>query len=316
MLLPVLIFVLVPAAQADPTIWTGPATNFAQTAVGLGQLPVADVLVPGAVSLARNGNHWLYNTNLDPFAEPGTPTDTEWSFGDLSDYASLTYQSFDSFRDFDLSARLVTDPPSPMVCHLTNEDIYLSVTFSAWPQGGGLIAYTRSTPAAVVVAPSPTVTITNPLSGAVFSAPANVKIAASATVSSGTVTNVAFFSNSSPLGSSQAPPFGITASSLSAGPYALTAVATAAGVSATSAVVNVSVVSPIATSLAAPGATNNQFFFSYTANPGLRYDVESSSNLFNWTPLVTNVAAGSPVFFTNPVSQSSSFFRVGRLPNP
>ena len=41
-------------------------------------------------------------------------------------------------------------------------------------------------------------TITNPVSGAVFTAPANVSIQADASVSSGTVTNVEFFANSVP----------------------------------------------------------------------------------------------------------------------
>src|SRR5690242_9787832 len=91
-----------PAVHADPIIWTGPTTNFAQTAFATP--PQADVLLPGKVSLTRNGSKGLYNTNLDAFAAPGlpTPSDTEWAFGDLSDYASLTYQDFDSLRNGDL----------------------------------------------------------------------------------------------------------------------------------------------------------------------------------------------------------------------
>jgi hypothetical protein len=291
-------------------------TNFAQTAVPLGAPPVADVIIPGVVSLARNGSHWLYNTNVDTLgAAPGTPSDTEWAFGDLADYASLSYQSFDSYRDFDLSARLVTDPPSPMVVHLINENIYFAITFSAWPQGGGLIAYTRSTPAVVVPPPTPSVGITNPASGAVFATPANVAITAGAAVNGGTVTNVAFFANSSSVGSVQSAPFNITANNLSAGSYALTAVATAGGVSATSAPVNISVVTPVTTSLSASAAANSQFSFSFSANQGLRYVVESSSNLFTWTPLVTNVATDSEISFTNPISGDGNFYRVGRLPN-
>src|SRR5271169_2681379 len=44
-----------------------------------------------------------------------------------------------------------------------------------------------------ITAPTPTVSITNPIDGAVFAAPANLAIAADAAVSSGTVTNVQFF---------------------------------------------------------------------------------------------------------------------------
>lgn len=297
-------------ATPPPTLWTGSSIDFTQS-----DSVTADVLIPGAVSLTRNFRQWLYNANVDPGPIVGSPSDTEWAFGDLADYASLTYKTFDQYRNGDLSGVLVTDPPSPMVVHLINENIYLQLTFTAWPPGGGFFSYTRSTPAAVT-APPPSVTITNPAGGAVFAAPANVLIAADATVSSGTVTNVQFFTNSSPAGSSQSAPFKITAGNLSPGSYALTAVATASGVSSTSAPVNISVVTPVATSLSAAGAANNQFTFSYSATPGLSYVVEGSSNLFTWTPIVTNVAQGNPAFFTNDISGDGTFFRVGRLPNP
>jgi len=298
------------SAHAAPTLWTGPNTNYTQSAAH-----PADVLIPGAVSLSRNFSHWLFNTNTDHFgASIGTPSDTEWAFGALTNFASLPYKTFDLFRNGDLSAVLVAVPPKPMVVHLINENIYLSLTFTAWPSGGGFFAYTRSTPA--VITPSPVVTVTSPASGATFAAPANVAIAAGATVGGGTVTNVAFFENGSLLGSRQSAPFSITASNLNAGPFALKTVATAGGISTTSSVVNISVVTPVITSLSASTDVNNQFSFGYSANPGLRYVVESSSNLLNWTPLVTNIAAGDPAFFTNGISESANFYRVGRLPNP
>ena len=165
--------------------------------------------------------------------------------------------------------------------------------------------------------PTPTVSITNPVSGAVFSAPANLKLGATATVSSGTVTNVAFFAGATLLGAAQTNPYKVTSSSLAAGDYSLTAVATAAGVSATSAVVNISVVSPVALSNSAPTLANNQFIFNYTANPGLSYVVQNSSDLIHWVSLSTNVASSSSVAVTNAlVSSNGQFYRVGLLPNP
>lgn len=313
--------ILMPSARAQ-ILWTGPNTNFSGGASSIVSVPPADVIIPGAVSLTRHGNGWLYNTNVDACAQcaAGTPSDTEWAFGTLANFASLTYQTMDVIRaedaNFDFGAVLVTVPPSPMVLHLINENIYIQVTFTSWPQHAvGTFAYTRSTPA-VVTPPKPTVSITNPVANAVFAAPANVKISASASVSSGTVTNVSFFGNSSPLGSAQTAPFSITSSSLGAGSYGLTAVATAAGVSATSSVVNISVVTPVATSLSGPSEANNQFSFSYTVNPGLKYVVQSSSNMLNWTPLSTNDPGSNPAFFTNPITGPDSFYRVGRMPNP
>ncbi|MDB6022391.1 MAG: hypothetical protein JWQ04_2248 [Pedosphaera sp.] len=205
-----------------------------------------------------------------------------------------------------------------MVVHLVNEDIYLSLTFTAWGRfHSGGFAYTRSTPAVVAPPPTPTISITSPSNGSVFAAPAAVKLAANASVSTGTVTNVAFFGNTTKLGSVTASPFNFTTGNLSAGSYALTAVATAAGVSATSSVVNISVVTPLPVTNTTPKITNGSFTFKYSANLGLKYVVESSSNLVNWVPVVTNAATLNPVPFSDTlVTNGSHYYRVGRLPNP
>lgn len=169
--------------------------------------------------------------------------------------------------------------------------------------------------------PTPTVSITTPVGGAVFSAPAILKIGATAAVSSGTVTNVAFFAGANNianlLGSAQASPFNITAASLAAGNYSLTAVATAAGISATSAVVSVSVISPVPVSNSAPSVAGGMFSFHYSADVGLTYIVQNSADLVNWSPVFTNLATSTAVQFTDsaPVS-GSHYYRVLLQPNP
>jgi len=282
------------------TLWIGPDIDFIQSPTNL-----TDELIPGAVSLTRGYSQWLYNPDAgDQGPGAGTPTDTAWAFGTLDNYDAYYYQTFDSLRNGDLSDLLVGNP---MVVHLTNEDIYVSLTFSAWPQHGGFIAYTRSTPA---------VTITNPANGMVFAAPAKVKIGAVAAVAGGTVTNVQFFANLVSLGSMRTAPFGVT-TNLAAGQYALTAVETAGGISVTSLVENISVVVPVAVALSSPRISGSQFAFDYTANPGLQYVVQNSSNLVNWLPLVTNVPTDNPVHFTNSFpSNGTQFYRVGLMPNP
>jgi hypothetical protein len=279
------------------------------------------VLIPGVVSLARNSSGPLYNGVTESSADTFTgvsPKDTMWAFGALSNFATLHYVTFGSLRGapagFDLSSVLL--PNKPMVVHLTNEDVYLQVTFLTWVHGphvGSGFSYTRSTPAVV----PPSVTITNPPGGAVFAAPANVKIAANATVSGGSVTNVAFFGNSSNLlGSAKTAPFSITASNLAAGGYALTAVATAAGSSATSSVVQISVVSPVDVVLSGAAVVGGQFTFDYTVNPGLTYALQKSSNLVDWQSS-TNTPVASPVHVSDPVAPDDwRFYRVQRLPNP
>lgn len=322
------------------TFWNGASMSYTEPSIG-----AADVLVAGKVGLARQASKWLYNPLATPPDSPAganTPTDTEWAVGttamignlSASTVSGLTFIPMGGASPSVYVAAQVAFPsdfnhmqvyllngngsggPITFVVHLKNEDIYLTLTFSSWGDGGsGGFAYFRSTPS--VTPPTPTVSITNPAPSAVFAAPANVNISASATVSTGSVTNVSFFNGSSLLGSSQSAPFKITANSLSAGSYSLKAVATAAGISATSSVVNISIVTPVNTSLSNPTEPNNQFVFSYNVNPGLRYVVETAPGVSSgYTPVTTNVPANSPAFFTNPISTGNAFFRVGRMPNP
>ena len=112
--------------------------------------------------LTRNGNNALYNTAAgETSAGPSSPLDTEWAFGALADYATLSYQSLESMRNGDLAAVILN---KPMVMHLINEDIYLSVEFTDWGQHfAGGFAYTRSTPAQGTPPPAtPSVTWTAP----------------------------------------------------------------------------------------------------------------------------------------------------------
>ena len=81
---------------------------------------------------------------------------------------------------------------------------------------------------AVIVASAnlpPTVSITNPASGTVFAAPANVTIQASASDSDGTVTNVQFLVDAGVLANVPTAPFSAIASSLTAGGHTLSAIA-------------------------------------------------------------------------------------------
>src|SRR5207247_1681015 len=98
----------------------------------------------------------------------------------------------------------------------------------------------------IIVANRPTVTLTNPVEGAVFAAPARLIVSASAAVAGGTVTNVAFYRNNTVLfGSVTNAPFTFNRAAVPAGSYALSAVATASGVSATSSVVNITWVNAV-----------------------------------------------------------------------
>jgi len=384
------------------TLWTGPTINFTQSPT-----TESDVVLPGKVVLTRGGNQVLFNTAAGELSwGASSPLDTEWAFGGLNNYSNLTYQTLESMRNTDLAGLILNQP---MVMHIKNEDIYLSVKFTAWGQSGvGGFAYTRSTPAAAPPRPTvsitspaagasfnapanvdltstatvsggtvanveyfasgtslgsaaitpfhvsgtistpgsydltavataagvsatsavvnitvtavsgpPTVAITAPTDGTVFTAPGNLTITADASVSSGIVTNVSFFTNSTLLQSVENPPFTATSNNLAPGDYALTAVATVAGVSSTSSVVNIRVVSPVPVSLGALATADGLFSLSYNADAGISYVVQSSSNLLDWVSVVTNVASSNPVFFSDNLGTNvPHFYRVGRLTGP
>jgi hypothetical protein len=257
-----LLLATTPLANAS-TIWNGPTIIFNHTSVDEN-----DQLTPG-VALTRANGAGLYNAVTETSASGGfSPDDTEWAVGTIDEYNTLTY------GPCPLESRM--SPPNDVnvtyVVHLVAEDIYLSLTLDSWESGGTGFSYTRTTPF-VAPPPTPTVNITSPTSGALFVAPANVNITANASVSSGTVTNVQFFTNGISFNSVQSAPFNVTANNLAAGAYVLTAVATVAGISATSAVVNITVDAPPTVNI-----TNllNNATFSAPANVTIRASVSDS----------------------------------------
>jgi len=93
----------------------------------------------------------------------------------------------------------------------------------------------------------PTISLTSPVSGAGFSAPAMLALSATTADIDGTVTNVAFYQGSTLLGNATSTPFTLTTANIFAGSYSLTAVATDNnGLSSTSSVVNVTVTNTVA----------------------------------------------------------------------
>ncbi|HMP84526.1 MAG TPA: Ig-like domain-containing protein, partial [Verrucomicrobiota bacterium] len=72
----------------------------------------------------------------------------------------------------------------------------------------------------------PTVTLTSPANGAVFSAPANISLRASASDSDGSIAKVEFFANGVLVATDTSSPYSATWGSVSAGNYSITAKAT------------------------------------------------------------------------------------------
>jgi hypothetical protein len=194
-----------------------------------------------------------------------------------------------------------------------------SYTFSAVATGDGNGKATNSI--SVTVNPAnalPTVTVTNPVNGVVFSAPATFVVGATASDSDGTVTNVQFLMGTTPITNDTTSPYGAGVTNLGAGAYTFFAVASDnTGGKATNSI-SLSVVTPAAVVLTAPlRLSPTQFRFNYTANTGLTYVVERSVALTGFFRLNTNTAAGTNIVFTDgSATNPRNFYRVGRVPNP
>jgi hypothetical protein len=88
----------------------------------------------------------------------------------------------------------------------------------------------------------PTVSLTNPLGGAVFNTGSDITITADAADSDGTISKVEFFQNGTKLGESTASPYSLTWTNVPSGTYTLTARATDnVGATATSASIDITV---------------------------------------------------------------------------
>jgi len=192
-----------------------------------------------------------------------------------------------------------------------NFPFYCSVHYNSSMTGEVIVASVDVPPAALLFSPA---------SGAVFAAPANVTLRATAADSDGSVTNVRFLASSTVLTNETAPLFAATANNLAAGNYTLSAIASDnAGLTATNSV-NISVVNPVTTSLSSSAViSGTNFRFSYLVSTGLTYVVQRSTNLAspNWTTIATSVAASNPVVFVDTsATNGPNFYRVGRMPNP
>ena len=114
-------------------------------------------------------------------------------------------------------------------------------------------AANTSTAINVVVNALPAVSITSPVSNAVFNAPANFTITANASDTDGAITKVDFYRGATLVGTATTAPYSVSLSGLAAGTYSLTAVATDdRGATTTSTVVSIRVNALPAVSLTSP----------------------------------------------------------------
>ncbi|MBL8236867.1 MAG: hypothetical protein JNM66_05580, partial [Bryobacterales bacterium] len=172
---------------------------------------------------------------------------------------------------------------------------------------------TTSAPVSVTVtAPAaPVVALTSPVAGASFVAPASVSIAATATTTQGTISQVEFFNGGTLLGADTTAPFSFNWTNAAAGTYSITARATGSnGLATVSAPVNVNVIAPIAPTVLLTAPVNGATFAAPTtltinANATTTQGTVAQVEFYNGATLLgadttapysfiwTNVAAGS-----------------------
>jgi plastocyanin len=171
----------------------------------------------------------------------------------------------------------------------------------------------------IVAAPNarPTVTITNPVNNATFTAPATFKIEARATDTDGNVTQVQF---TGPGGSSitdTATPFNTTATAVPAGNYTITAIATDnAGGKDTNSIMVVVKDPPKPVTLAMPAIGSTNISFSFLSESGRTYTVEFKSQLDAtlWETLTSFMANGTNATVSDSKTNAQRFYRVGAQP--
>ncbi|HYG76519.1 MAG TPA: Ig-like domain-containing protein [Planctomycetota bacterium] len=147
-------------------------------------------------------------------------------------------------------------------------------------------ATTTSTAVSITVAAAPnaapTVSLTAPVNGASFTAPATITISANASDSDGSIARVEFFNGSTKLGEDTTAPYSFIWSDVVAGSYTLTARATDnAGAQQTSSAVTitVSVLSQAVVSLTLINADTDQDMFTLTSGTTLNLATLPTRNL-------------------------------------
>ncbi len=143
----ILLFLLfgAPALTMASEIWAGPSLTFVKPSGADWTLPANQDRLTPDVWLTRNFTMGLFNAEQESsYTHFSSPVGTEWAYGSLSNYASLTYQSWEAWNGH--------NPPSMVgrdaVLHLISDDIYLSIKFTSWgvrSGAAGAFSYERST---------------------------------------------------------------------------------------------------------------------------------------------------------------------------
>jgi len=180
---------------------------------------------------------------------------------------------------------------------------------SAWGGGAwsGMVVVELNLP--------PSVSITNPTNGAVFTAPANLSIEVDATdPNANDVMDVEFWVNDAMVDDVYAPPYATTVTNLPPGTYTLKAIVWDYSFTTATNVITITVANPPPVTLGNCSVADGKVVFAINGlATGLTNVLECSTNLVRWNPILTNISDGTPLSVTNAATGPAQFFRVKQL---
>ena len=143
----IMVWPLVAGWAGAATVWNGPSFSFSNLAGSDPTQPSSQDRLTADIWLTRGSTRGLYNAAVEGgYTHSLSPVGTEWAYGELANYAALTYNTWEGWFGGPASG----GPPSTVgkdaVLHLIPEDVYLSIQFTSWGVRSGGFSYIRSSP--------------------------------------------------------------------------------------------------------------------------------------------------------------------------
>ena len=129
---------------SGPTIWSGPTLTFEKDNFADHTAPENQDAITDNVVLTRRSQGGLFNIAVEESGSSGSPVGTQWAMGTTAEIEGLEFSALKTAAN----NQMKNVPGTAFVLHLTEEDVYLDVTFLGWSSGsssGGGFSYERST---------------------------------------------------------------------------------------------------------------------------------------------------------------------------
>ncbi len=147
-LLTLLVLALVAATGGKSAeVWSGPYMGFTNLAGSdPAQASSQDRITP-SVWLTRASTRGIYNIVAESgYTHSLSPIGTEWAYGELTNYSSLIYNSWEGWFGGVGGGGPQSTVGRNAVLHVIPEDIFIAVRFTSFGGSGGGFSYLRSTP--------------------------------------------------------------------------------------------------------------------------------------------------------------------------